>query len=118
MIWFVNQSGGLDGDDYFFLRGKLGNAYVLITVTVCAWERMRLRMADDLKSALNKIDDLEGTLTTCAFCKSIRDSSGNWLSMEAFVSGHSRVEFSHGYCPQCVALEFDAEMNLRNPRPR
>ncbi len=34
-------------------------------------------------------------------CKRIRDDQGYWNQLEAYLSKHSDVAFSHGLCPEC-----------------
>jgi hypothetical protein len=63
--------------------------------------------SDTLHQTLAEIKVLEGLLPICAECKKIRDSEGQWHQMEDYISGHSEIQFSHGYCPECArrALE-------------
>ena len=48
---------------------------------------------------------LRGFLPICSSCKKIRDDQGYWRQVEEYISGHSPVVFSHGYCPQCYQEE-------------
>jgi K+-sensing histidine kinase KdpD len=61
------------------------------------------QLISELKSALAKIDVLEGILPICASCKKIRDDKGSWNQMESYISEHSQAQFSHGLCPDCAA---------------
>ncbi len=45
---------------------------------------------------------MSGMLPICAGCKKIRDDKGYWQQIEAYISVHSEVDFSHGICPECV----------------
>ena len=45
---------------------------------------------------------LRGLLPICASCKKIRDDDGDWNEMEDFVAARAEVEFSHGFCPDCL----------------
>jgi PleD family two-component response regulator len=56
----------------------------------------------ELKQALDEVKLLSGLLPICAWCKSIRDDKGYWNQLEAYLSSHSEVKFSHGICPRCV----------------
>jgi len=49
-----------------------------------------------------KVVKLEGLLPICASCKKIRDDKGAWHNLEAYISNHSEVKFSHGICPDCA----------------
>ena len=55
----------------------------------------------ELKKALEEIKTLSGFLPICASCKKIRDDKGYWNQIEAYISEHSAVEFSHAICPEC-----------------
>lgn len=56
----------------------------------------------ELRSALSEISALQGILPICSGCKKIRDDSGYWEQVEAYVSRHTGAQFSHGMCPGCL----------------
>ncbi len=56
-----------------------------------------------LKLALEKIKTLEGIIPICAHCKKIRDDKGEWQQLESYIEEHSKAEFSHTICPECIA---------------
>jgi two-component system cell cycle response regulator len=55
-----------------------------------------------MKHALEEIKTLKGILPICAYCKKIRDDSGYWNQLEAYIRQHSDANFSHGICPDCM----------------
>ena len=55
----------------------------------------------ELKEAISKAKVLRGLLPICSTCKKIRNSSGDWNKMEAYIIANSEAEFSHGVCPDC-----------------
>lgn len=60
-----------------------------------------------LENALAEIRTLSGLLPTCMYCKRIRDeATGEWSSMENYISQRSEAEFSHGICPNCEHRAF------------
>jgi PAS domain-containing protein len=65
-------------------------------------ELERDRLMKQLQAALAQVHTLSGLLPICAGCRKIRDETGRWLSMEAYVEGRSTVQFSHGICPDCT----------------
>lgn len=65
-------------------------------------EQERERLIHELEDALAKVQTLSGLLPICANCKKIRDDKGYWNQIEAFISEHSGVEFSHSICPVCA----------------
>ena len=62
----------------------------------------RERLIDDLQDALANIKTLTGLLPTCASCRRIQNSKGNWEQMEFYIQKHSEAKFSHGICPECA----------------
>jgi PAS domain S-box-containing protein len=57
---------------------------------------------EELQEALAKVKTLSGLLPICASCKKIRDDSGYWKQIEAYIREHSDATFTHGLCPECV----------------
>jgi len=57
----------------------------------------------ELEKALTMVKQLSGLLPICSYCKKIRRDGNYWQQLEAYVSEHSGVEFSHGICPECFA---------------
>ena len=51
---------------------------------------------------------LEVLLPICSNCKAIRDDSesekgkGEWIVLEKYFSDRSKMDFSHGICPDCM----------------
>ena len=56
----------------------------------------------ELETALSRIKRLKGLLPICANCKKIRDDTGYWNNVEAYITEHSEAVFSHGICPECM----------------
>ncbi len=54
------------------------------------------------RDALERVKTLKGFIPICSSCKKIRNDSGFWSQIEAYISEHSDVEFSHGICPDCA----------------
>ncbi len=47
------------------------------------------------------INDLSKIYPICSYCKKVREDSGNWVSVEKYVSDLSGAKPSHGVCPVC-----------------
>jgi FixJ family two-component response regulator len=60
------------------------------------------RLIVELQEALAKVKLLSGFLPICASCKKIRDDSGYWRQIEAYIRDHSEADFTHGICPECA----------------
>lgn len=57
--------------------------------------------ARQLETALAEVRQLRSLLPTCSYCRRIRDDRDAWQTLEEYVSHHTDVKFSHGFCPQC-----------------
>ena len=94
VLWGVPLSGA-DGADGILLltmiRVSTNTLLALITFRLSEHERALER---DLRV-------LQGLLPLCSFCKSIRNGSEQWESLEGFIESRSGAAFSHGVCPDC-----------------
>lgn len=63
-------------------------------------------LIDELRQALCQVKKLSGLLPICSGCKKIRDDDGYWNQVEAYISAHADVRFSHGICPTCVRKHY------------
>jgi hypothetical protein len=61
------------------------------------------RLSEHERQLQRYVVKLEGLLRICAVCKSIRNETGRWEPLEAFISDRSDADFTHGLCPRCVA---------------
>lgn len=69
-------------------------------------ERDREDLIQRLQAALHQVKTLSGLLPICSHCKKIRDDSGYWTQIEQYIREHSKAEFTHGICPECVESHF------------
>ena len=91
-------------DDYVtkpFAAAEL-KARVGVGVRVVQLQHDLARQITDLEQAIAHVDELHGILPVCSYCKRIRSDTDSWHQMEAYISAHSAVRFSHGVCPECV----------------
>jgi len=58
-----------------------------------------------LQHALDEIKDLREIIPICASCKSIRNDSGFYESVEQYMQRHNEINFSHTICPDCLKKE-------------
>jgi sigma-B regulation protein RsbU (phosphoserine phosphatase) len=54
-----------------------------------------------LEEALANVKQLQRLLPICSYCKRIRDDQNYWQQVESYITVHSGVQFSHGFCPEC-----------------
>jgi hypothetical protein len=55
-----------------------------------------------LDETLKNIQELEGLLPVCAWCKKIRNDDGYWQELEAYLKPRTKADFTHGICPDCA----------------
>lgn len=60
----------------------------------------------DLKEALSQVKKLSGLLPICMYCKKIRDDTGYWNQIEAYIDTHSEAQFSHSICNECAEKHY------------
>ena len=82
--------------------GQLGAAFNAMADRRMKAEDDREKLIEDLRVALENVKTLRGLIPICASCKRIRDDSGYWGQIEAYIARHSDAEFSHGICPECA----------------
>jgi hypothetical protein len=58
---------------------------------------------EEAEAALAEVKQLSGLLPICSHCKKIRDDSGYWNQLEAYISVNTEASFSHSICPDCAA---------------
>ncbi len=74
-----------------------------------AAERERERLLGELHEALANVRTLSGFIPICAACKKIRNDTGYWDAIEAYISRHTDAKFSHGICPECIVRLYPDE---------
>ena len=62
------------------------------------------------ESIKNKLIALKGLLSVCAWCKKIHDEGGSWEHLDKYIQTHSRIQFTHGICPNCLR-QLDPKMH-------
>lgn len=82
-------------------------------------ERRIQTLLTELQQALAQVKKLSGLLPICARCHKIRDDSGYWNRVEAYIQDHSEARFSHSLCPDCAVVLypdlFDEKGEPRDP---
>jgi hypothetical protein len=74
-------------------------------------EKKRRETIAQLQHALGEVKTLSGLLPICASCKKIRNDTGYWEQIEAYIQERSKAEFSHSICPEC-AKELYPDMDI------
>lgn len=101
-----DQAEGLETGADGYIARPISNrelkARIAAMVRILLAERERDLLVIELRSALDKVQQMRGLLPICAHCKSIRDDEGYWNRVEAYIEAHSKAQLSHGICPECA----------------
>lgn len=57
---------------------------------------------ESLQRALAQVKEIGGIHSLCTVCKSILDDDGSWTKIDTYLKEKTKVEFSHGMCPDCA----------------
>jgi len=80
-------------------------------------QRDLLQLANEaLEAALARVRTLEGTVSICMHCKSIRTDAASWQKLEEYLLAHTDANFSHGICPGCLARHYPT-LGEKPPEP-
>ena len=105
-------------DDYIskpFDREEL-RVRVRVGVRIVELQRRLAERVDELGEALSNINQLQGMLPICSYCKKIRDDQNYWQQVESYISKHSVAQFSHGVCPDCYQSIVEPELRRLDPQ--
>lgn len=78
-------------------------------------EAERQLLIQELMAAANQVRTLTGLLPMCATCKRVRDDKGYWQQVEAYISQHLEITFTHSICPDC-SEDFERQFGPRGER--
>jgi PleD family two-component response regulator len=75
--------------------------------------RLQQNLADrvrELETALASVNQLQGLLPMCCYCKCIRKDENYWEQVEHYIASHSELQFSHGICPSCYSKVVEPQL--------
>ena len=82
---------------------------LVTTARVCTYTLLSLlvfRLSEHERALARDLRVLEGLLPLCSFCKSIRNGSNQWETLETYIQSRSGAEFTHGVCPDCAPRHY------------
>ena len=110
LAWQTRQIAHGDYEQRVYFLGGFSESFNSMVEALAEKERTET----ELRDARNQVQQLEGIIPICMYCKKIRDDRESWHRMEDYISTHSQAQFSHGICPTC----FDETMkkhDLQSP---
>lgn len=113
---------GLDGgaDDYIgkpFDREEL-RARLQVGRRIVDLQGKLAERVVELEQALAQVQQLQGLLPICSYCKKIRDDRNYWQQVEGYIASHTGARFSHGICPDCWTKEVLPQLRDGELAPR
>ena len=69
------------------------------------------RRIQELEVMLGRVNQLQGLLPICSYCKSVRTDRDYWEKLEQYFVTHSDLRFSHGICPQCYEKVVEPQLH-------
>jgi PAS domain S-box-containing protein len=97
------------------LRDRSGAITGLVGISRDITELKRKEQA--LQEARDHVKTLRGLLPICAFCHKIRKPDGAWERLETYIRNRTEADFTHGFCPECLAKHYGAVLNRPPPPP-
>ncbi len=77
--------------------------YALITASPFNYDGQPLTML--LIEDIREIAELQRLIPMCCKCRKVRDQQNSWIKLEGYFKTTWDVDFSHGFCPECLAEE-------------
>ncbi len=71
--------------------------------------KARLRVAERVLKLQSTVNQLEGLLPICSYCKKIRDKQNVWHPVEDYVEHHTETSFKRSLCPDCARAEGEGQ---------
>lgn len=99
---------GAGADDYVIKPFDLQELRSRIAVgeRIVRLESNLAAKVDELEQALQHVNQLQGLLPICMFCKKIRDDGDAWHRLESYIEQHSEANFTHSVCGDCRDKHF------------
>ena len=71
----------------------------------------RLGVAERILGLRKELQQLEGLLPICSYCKRIRNEDDEWETLETYIEQHFQTAFSHSICPDCYTKHVQPQLD-------
>ena len=78
------------------------NALARQVVSFLELRKRSIKLVESFYSLQNS----SGLISTCSYCRKVKDGLGSWGYLDQFLSKHSSLKFSHGICDSCMEEHF------------
>ncbi|WP_223913025.1 PAS domain-containing protein [Geobacter sp. AOG1] len=65
---------------------------------------------------ISEIAELHRLIPICSVCRKVRDDKESWMQVEAYFKNSWDVDFTHGFCPDCLKIEMDRIARIKAER--
>ena len=96
-------------------QGQPQEVHLLISTAPFEYKGEQLTLAT--LEDITELEALRRIVPICANCKKVRTDAEYWESVEAYVSRHSNLDFTHGICPDCARLLCPDLLEQGDPTP-
>lgn len=86
-------------------NGNKVTLYALITASPFSFRERphALLVIEDI----SEIAELHRLIPICSVCRKVRDDKESWMQVESYFKNSWDVDFTHGFCPDCLQIEMD-----------
>lgn len=81
-----------------FALGRLRKKNLLLSQK----EEILAETNEHLQTVLAQVQELGGVHSICTSCQKIQDDDGDWMKIDTYLLEKTKIEFSHGICPDCT----------------
>jgi phosphoserine phosphatase RsbU/P len=71
----------------------------------------RLGVAERILGLRRELEQLEGLLPICSYCKRIRNEREEWESLESYIEQRFETSFTHSICPDCYTKHVQPQLD-------
>lgn len=64
------------------------------------------RQKEEIEAAFARVRRLEGIISICMHCASIKGGDGSWQKIEKYLMEHGDAQFSHCVCQKCYSQNY------------
>ena len=89
-----------------------------VGLRMVALQQALANRVSELEQALTHVQQLQGILPICCYCKNVRNDQNYWQQVEAYIVAHSELRFTHGVCPSCYKDRVEPELQRMSTASR
>jgi DNA-binding response OmpR family regulator len=76
-------------------------ALLAVGVRIVTLQQQLTERVQSLEEALAHVQQLQGLIPICAWCRLVRSDGNYWVQVETYLEKRSGLQFTHAICPPC-----------------